>query len=256
MENNLQAETPPEFARLASLKNAMKLIWTNLAVHPYMYSSSQLKKGLTRLNRESLKRVVVWITTVVAILVGAVGIQSARMTVEDQKVKQLLDNAVKDVVNTPDSATRFKSLLQAAWVVIQSAYNRTKTDVRNVGEYTGLVEPVPELTTSEKIKAFVANNVSDVLKNLSSSARWKYGLTLAALMVGAMGLHAMWPSIRRRILEKNKVKNVKTPLDGSRSTESPKSFFSNLIPYSLSIRGAKSKSSPKSKSKSKSHQRK
>jgi hypothetical protein len=253
-----QPEVPPMFARLAPLTSAMKLAWENLAVRPYTYSSSQFKKGLSHVNRENLKRVVIWITTIVSVLVGAVGIQSARMTVENPKVKQLLDSSVKDVVSAPDNAMRFKSLLRAAWVVIQSAYSRTETDVRSVGEYTGLVKPVPELTTSTKIKAFVAKNISDVLKNMSPTARWAYGLTLAALMVGAMGLHAMWPSIRRRVLEQNKVKNVKTPLDGAKTIDSPKSFFSSLIPYSLSIRDtkSKSKSTPKLKSKSKSHSRK
>jgi hypothetical protein len=186
----------------------------------------------------------------VTLLIGG---QSARFYYSDPtRVEQFITKAYNDYEKEPDSKSKAYALGMAILHVVKSAFTQSTQDVQRLAQYTGITQP--ELTTVEKFKLYVSDRLSDVLKNLSPEAKWAYGLTLSALMVGSMGLAAAWPSIRRRLLKTNNLKDVKTPLDTQAGRKQPPGvFMTELVPYSLSLRSeSESKSKIKSKSKPKS----
>lgn len=234
---------PSKFGRLSrNLKRitlgVLKLL-KHIFVGPYVWT-----KKITIWTLLNIKRVVGWVTLLVIFLVG----QSTRASNRDPKIEKELNTTFDAFQLEPDNQGKAFALGKAIVRVIQVSLWQTKRDVQDLSQYVN--QTTPEPTTAEKMKAYVSQKISDVLKDLSPEAKWAYGLTLGALMVGAMGLAAAWPSIRRRLLKNNKMRDVATPLDTATGRkQSPEAHFVTLVPYALSLR---SHSKPRSKSKAKS----
>ena len=209
-----------------------------------LWRSVEWSDNLTQWTLLNIKRVVGWVTLLVIFLVG----QSTRAAHNNPKIQKELNTSFQALQREPDNQGKALALGKAIVHAIQVSLWQTKRDVTDLSQR---LTP-PEPTTAEKMKAYVSQKISDVLKDLSPEAKWAYGITLGALMVGAMGLAAAWPSIRRRLMKNNKMKDVETPLDTSTGRKQPpNAHLANLIPYALSLR-SKSKSQSKSKSKSQS----